>query len=272
MIQISLPYIIEFITTIEGINELKPDITIGNCLHILYGTQSKIGAIFTQSVYGPNLRSSRQKANELHKAIEEIVGEFDLEKKLTDYEVWLLKTKKDEFKLVFMAELEVVPAFIITRKEGFDTLILIESGLDLFPKGLVEKAPETEKDASETGKALAFELGTACGFHAFRVTEAVARRYWDEASGGKTRPKPETLGKIASEMTDKKIGDNRIIESIKQMTRLHRNPLIHPEVILSIDEAIGILGLARSVVGAMIKTLPDVPITTGAVPAEQQAD
>lgn len=80
MIQISLPYIIEFITTIEGINELKSDITIGNCLHILYETQSKIGAIFTQSVYGPNLRSSRQKANELHKAIEEIVGEFDLEK------------------------------------------------------------------------------------------------------------------------------------------------------------------------------------------------
>lgn len=177
-----------------------------------------------------------------------------------------MKTKKDEFKLIFMAELGVIPSFIITRKEGFDTNVLIESGISLFPKDLIEKVPETEKDATEVGKALAFELATACGFHAFRVTEAVARRYWDEMAPGKPRPKPETLGSIASEMRDKGIGDTKIIESIKQMTRLHRNPLIHPEVILSVDEAIGIIGIARSVVGAMLKSLPDIPITTGAAP------
>ena len=53
----------------------------------------------------------------------------------------------------------------------------------------------------------------------------------------------------------------------KQMTKLHRNPLIHPEVILTVDEAIGIIGMARSVIGAMLQVLPDEPPTTGAPPS-----
>jgi hypothetical protein len=32
---------------------------------------------------------------------------------------------------------------------------------------MVSKAPETMRDCEEAGKALAFELGTACGFHLF---------------------------------------------------------------------------------------------------------
>jgi hypothetical protein len=59
-------------------------------------------------------------------------------------------------------------------------------------------------------------------------------------------------------------GEKRIVEAIKQMTKLHRNPLIHPEVILTSEEAIGIIGMARSVIGAMLATLPDAPGTTGA--------
>jgi hypothetical protein len=48
------------------------------------------------------------------------------------------------------------------------------------------------------------------------------------------------------------------------MTKLHRNPLIHPEVILTVEEAIGIIGMARSVIAMMLQSLPDVPTTTGA--------
>ncbi len=56
--------------------------------------------------------------------------------------------------------------------------------------------------------------------------------------------------------------------SLQQLARLHRNPIIHPEVILTVDEAITILGIVRSVIGAMLAVLPDVPPTTGsAAPA-----
>ena len=36
----------------------------------------------------------------------------------------------------------------------------------------------------------------------------------------------------------------------------------HPEVILTVEEAIETLGISRSVIGAMLRTLPDVPPTT----------
>jgi hypothetical protein len=103
------------------------------------------------------------------------------------------------------------------------------------------------------GRALAYELPTACGFHTFRVTEAVVRRYWDAVSENKERPKPQTLGTFAAKMAKHKYGDEKVVEAIKQMTKLHRNPLIHPEVILNVEEAIGIIGMARSVIAMMLQ-------------------
>jgi hypothetical protein len=126
------------------------------------------------------------------------------------------------------------------------------------------KAPEVEKDAKEAGRALAYELATACGFHTFRIVESVVRRYWDAVSDGEERPKLQTLGTFASLMDARKIGDEKIVESLKQLTKLHRNPLAHPEVILTVEEAIGTVGMARSVLAMMLQVLPDAPQTTGA--------
>jgi hypothetical protein len=83
------------------------------------------------------------------------------------------------------------------------------------------------------------------------------RRYWDFVSNGKERPQNQSLGSFATEMKNASVGDEKIIESIKQMTRLHRNPLIHPEVILTTDEAIGIIGISWSVIAPMLQALPD---------------
>jgi len=49
------------------------------------------------------------------------------------------------------------------------------------------------------------------------------------------------------------------VEAIKQMTKLHRNPLIHPEVISSTEEAFGIIGTARSAIAAMLAALQMFP-------------
>ena len=76
------------------------------------------------------------------------------------------------------------------------------------------------------------------------------------------RPKLETIGTYASALEDNKFGDEKVWESLKQLGKLHRNPLIHPEVILDVGEEIEILGISRSVVGAMLKVMPDVPTTT----------
>ena len=129
---------------------------------------------------------------------------------------------------------------------------------------MLAKVPEAEKDAKEAGKALAFELGTACGFHTFRVVECVLRRYWDFVSQNKKRPVPQTLGLFATQLQQCSLGEERVWDCLRNMAKLHRNPIIHPEVILSFQEAIGILGIARSAIGVMLDSLPDAPGVTSA--------
>jgi hypothetical protein len=187
----------------------------------------------------------------------------DENKILDEVECFRITDARDKFKQIFLAELNILPAYLVTQKGTHDTNLLIEDGSKLFPSSMLAKSPETEMDALEAGKALAFELGTACGFHTFRVTEAVVKRYWDVVSGGQPRPKLETLGNYAIEMEKNSFGDAKIFESIKQITKLHRNPIIHPEYILTVDEALGIVGMAQSIIGAMLNVLPNVPTTNG---------
>jgi hypothetical protein len=213
------------------------------------------------------LRVSRTKSEELVKAISAVMDRKQIGNsgKLDQFDLWSIHSKSRELRVILLSEIGTLPTYLVSRKEGYDTDVLVQSGASLFPSSLTRKVPEARPDAMEAGKALAFEVATACGFHVFRVTECVLRRYWDQVSDGSPRPRLQTMGNFALEMEKSSIGDPKIVESIKQMTKLHRNPLIHPEVMLTVEEAISIIGIARSVVGAMLVVLPDVqPTTTNA--------
>jgi hypothetical protein len=262
MIRINIAWMLDVAKKLEQLDALRPVARVDELLPILEA-QQQLEMLFNQSVYSQYLRASLQKANELHAALEAVFA-ADWNEALTEQDIVNIKALKDQFMLVFRSEITILPIFLVSKKEPYDTISLVENGISMFPLALRAKAPETEKDCVEVGKALAYELGTACGFHAFRVTESVVKRYWDEVSGKKDRPNLETLGNYAAEMTKCNFGDEKIVESIKMMARLYRNPTIHPEVILTVEEAVGIVGMARSVIGAMLSVLPDVPPTTGA--------
>lgn len=266
MIRISIPWLFDIIESLNSLDNLKAGESVLSNLAALFPVQSKVEAVFDQSIYGGYLRASRDAASSLYGEISDILREHETweSRKISEFQVISLREKRDKFKTVLLADLNVLPSYLVSMKDSFDIAILVEAGTRLFPSSLLEKAPETEKDAKEVGRALAFELATACGFHTFRVLESVVRRYWDAATSGADRPKLETLGSFAVELEKLKVGDSKIIEAIKQMTKLHRNPLIHPEVILTTEEAIGIIGMARSVMAAMLQFLPDAPNTTGA--------
>lgn len=267
MIKINAAWLISITESIDALEDINAGQTVLETMGVLFGVQNALQQIFDQTFYKDHVRASRTAGRALHDQVTAFLNAEDwAEKKFAPYEITNLKATKAGFKTVFLADLGVMPIYIVSKKDTFDVLLLIEEGIKLFPPNIMAKSPEVEKDAQEVGRALAYELPTACGFHTFRVTESVVRRYWDTASEGKERPKLQTLGNFAAEMEKQKIGDDKVIEAIKQMTKLHRNPLIHPEVILSVEEAIGIIGMARSVIAMMLQALPDVPTTTGAAP------
>lgn len=272
MIRINASWLITTVETIDGLDKLVVGSTVMDNIVPLLSAQGTLEQLFDQSFYREHVRASRTPGGVLHDKLSQILNSDNwAEKKLDEYELGTLRTLKSTFKTVFLADLSTMPIYIVAAKDTFDINLLIEAGIRLFPPQIITKAPEVAKDASEVGRALAYELPTACGFHIFRVTESIVRRYWDIVSEGKTRPKLQTLGSFAAEMEKQSVGDSKVTEALKQMTKLHRNPLIHPEVILSVEEAIGIIGMARSVIAMMLQSLPDAPTTTGAPPSHESS-
>jgi hypothetical protein len=86
-------------------------------------------------------------------------------------------------------------------------------------------------------------------------------------TGGKAPPKVRNIGVYVNAMRQSGHGDPKILAVLKQMADLHRNPLIHPETVLTTDEALAILGIARSAVTAMLAVLPSLPPTTTTAPS-----
>lgn len=64
-----------------------------------------------------------------------------------------------------------------------------------------------------------------------------------------------------------KDADPKVWSALDQLTKLHRNPVVHPEHVLTMDEAVTIFGLAQSAVSAMLALLPVLPPTTSSASA-----
>ena len=265
MIQISIPWMLNVVASLNRLDNIPPNGALTDVFIDLFDAQQQLETLFNQSVYGPYLRASRERANVLHQAIERILAitEIKWNDPVPSHNIFEVKTASEQFRLVFLSEISTLPVFLVSKHDNYDMNLLIEAGTGLFPPTMVKKVPESYADAMEAGRALAFSMGTACGFHTFRVTECVLKRYWDCASGGAARPSLQTIGSYSAELERQSFGEKKVIESLKQFSKLHRNPCIHPEVILSVEEAIGTLGIARSVIAAMLSVMPDVPPTTG---------
>ena len=258
MLKISLPWILHVMASVDRLQQITTGQPVHSAWFLCFDAKQNVDAIFVNSVYSPHLKISRERASMLKTALDEMSPQKrDQESAVTDLDAWMIKFHGNQFREVFMAELNILPSFLVNEKEGYDINALTDGGHKLFPASILRKCPETKWDMREAGKALAFELATACGFHVFRVTEAVLKRYWDHISGGKARPNPSGIGAYATELKNKNLGDKKIYEALIQLAKLHRNPLVHPEVILTVEEAIETLGIARSVMGAMLRSLPD---------------
>ena len=65
-------------------------------------------------------------------------------------------------------------------------------------------------------------------------------------------------------MEKAKIGDPLVISTLKTIKDLHRNPLIHPEEHLNVEEAVCLINIAFSAISYMMKQIPDTKITKAA--------
>jgi hypothetical protein len=175
--------------------------------------------------------------------------------KIPFWEVDMLARQAQTFETTLNAELAVSPTYTITPKGGYHIDILLRAPSQMFPPGLVAVIPETAYDVEQSAKCLAFEVSTAAGFHLHRLNESVVHRYWDAASKGKERPNNDSVGEYLVAMDAAKIGDEKIKSTLRQINKLHRNPVLHPEDNLTVQQAIELFGIIVSAISAMLPVI-----------------
>jgi hypothetical protein len=188
MVRISLPYVYEVVEKLERIGSLKPGEKFEDSFFDLWMAEHTVEMFLMNSVFSPTLRTCRQLGEQLLAHLKGM-QKIEFEKLLTPTDTIPIVNAFSRFKTALLAEIGTFPSYFVTQKGGYDTLTLLDQSWRMFPINLGTKVPEAMFDVAEAGKALCFELGTACGYHVFRATETVLRRYYNEVTKGSAPPR-----------------------------------------------------------------------------------
>lgn len=175
----------------------------------------------------------------------------DGEAKLSDDEVARFNMAVFTFDQAITLELGRAPMFFVTPKGVYDTRRLIANADSVYA-GYADRLPkETLADTKDAGRCLAFSLYTAAGFHIARATEAVIKQYMAAIGCDAPKDSQRNWGAYTRLLVER--GANKIIvHHIDQLRELHRNPITHPEVTLTMGDAIALQAMCHSVIQAMV--------------------
>ncbi len=263
MIRFSIPYFYNLSIELEPLARLPfEDTPYSSIKWTLLSAQNALRGLSENSIYSPYLRASYSLSQELLGKLSQQLAKQDEARILTQFEVYEIRSLYERYKTAFLAEVGVMDTYFVQKKGAFDTYALLMNGEALFPDELAIKAPDAIFDAKQAGQCLAFENATASGFHLFRVLETVIRSYYDHVAGGKAAPKVRNIAVYVNAMKQAGVGNEDTLFLLKQISTRYRNPLIHPDVVLSVEDAIAIYGLVRTAVTQMLSEMPYAPATT----------
>jgi hypothetical protein len=140
---------------------------------------------------------------------------------------------------------------------AYKTSTLIENGDAVFPKNIRDKLPALAvTDVKAAGRCLAFDLPTSAGFHIARTVETVLLQYFSVLEI--ELPEYKNLGRYIETLREQgpaKGIDPKVIAAVDQFRDLYRNPIMHPDVNLTSDEAQTLFANAQSAISAIISDM-----------------
>lgn len=169
------------------------------------------------------------------------------DRELSWLEAYNIRDGVRKFETVLAADLESLSIYFVSPKLGYDTRILIEDAGKLLPSGLDAVPASTAQEYLDVGKCIAFDIPTAAGFHIIRATESVIRKYYEIIVGTPPKPKLRNWGVYIRNL-EKAGADKKITGFLDHIREQYRNPVLHPEVNLTSDEAQILLGVCTSAI------------------------
>lgn len=175
-----------------------------------------------------------------------------LEYTLSFHDVYPITNGLREFQIVLQTELGKMDTYFISQKGIYSTSDLIERADNVLPADISGVLSEPiRSDIKQAGRCLAFDLATATGFHIMRALEGVLRDFYCPAFLNK-KPKGRNWNSYIQCLKDTN-ADPRVLAILDQIRSLHRNPTIHPQEVLTINQAMTLFGIAQSAIVSMVE-------------------
>ena len=203
-------------------------------------------------------RSSRERAEALEKIIQGILNDFSgaVNATFTEEQIRNLHYALGEFEIVLNKELSDTPAFIVEEKGNFSVSKLTQgASIGYSTLAISRLTSECKTEVDEAGRCLAFSRPTASGFHILRAVELVVKQLI--VSLGLTVPPVQRCnwGEYISILRDGN-APKEITDLLQVLKDNYRNPIMHPEQTLDIDESVGLFSMCQSVIEVLCKKMP----------------
>jgi hypothetical protein len=192
-------------------------------------------------------------------------GEFGPD--MTEEKYILLSSALDAWEAEIYDELDRLQVYSITKVNAYDTDELLSHGRKALTETTVNGMDADSLKSFEEGtRCLALKLPTSAGFQLLRAVEGVMHQFYDVLSGGAPRPVKRNMGDYIAAMEKIPTIDSLMLDVLKNIKNLRRNPLMHPEDFLDMDEAQITFDVAKSAISAMVRLVNDHRKATGGTP------
>jgi hypothetical protein len=244
------------------LRELKAGDKYEQWLGLLRITQSYLESFI--SLNEKTLVSSVERARHLQITIESLFRPVTLPPlNLDQSHINMIQFAFSRFETSLEDDLARLPAYIIETIGAYSTDALIASADRVFPASIkAAMPPNAVEDFRKAGACLAFDLSTACGFHAFRSADAMLRQYYTHFAGTTPKKKIRDWGSYIRNLRKaglNKTPNKRTIDLLDSIREMDRNPVVHPELDLDTETAVAMFDLCKNAITLMAIDIKNAP-------------
>ncbi|MFC1993014.1 hypothetical protein ACFLV3_04320 [Chloroflexota bacterium] len=264
MEKINLPLFYQLGALLRPLTEMEAKDT--NRVDIYLAANRVTGYVRSLLESYPTLIVCRNSGEKLIKATEEMVAwlrstpheEWEKEDYSINLKCSQLINEAKEFQTLLSAELLKLETYYVSQKGIYDTTALIIRTEHVLPISILNKIDKrVVVEIRESGKCLAFDCATASGFHIMRATELVMHKYYLHVCNPKSKKRLANWGVYIGKLGQSQAQEiKEVVAILQQIKDRHRNLIMHPDIVLTPDEAFILFEIAQGAIIAMASALP----------------
>ena len=155
------------------------------------------------------------------------------------------------FSHTLSQELGRMPLFRVEKRGNLSIDSLVAGASAGYPAAVLALLDSSvTREIDEAGKCLAFACATACGFHILRSVEIVAKAYVYTVTGKLPKLSQRNWGEYIAQLSS--AGASSDVTDVLKILKTKRNPLMHPQDSLEVEDAISIFCICQSATEATI--------------------